>query len=204
MKLSLFSTPKQPNQSKDLRESRITPSDYQLYTKQNPTNQAGRPIESHNATVPNANLGTPIPVATSTIFIQQQILERLSLVTVLAGIIIFASSFQTLIQASQWLVVGFYGLTLVCLIITAFLRRLAFSLRATVLLIAIIALGVFTIVTEGQYGAGQIILFALPFFAALLTGMDIVLVWITGTMVQAAEHISVACVVGARLPHVVR
>jgi GAF domain-containing protein len=170
MRLSLFNTPKQPKQPKNLTESRNAPSNYHSHTNQNPSNQAVRPIEDSNVPGQNAGLRTPTPLDSSVISIQQQILERLFLVTIIAGIIIFASSLATLIQESQWLVVGFYGLIFVCLIIAAFLRRLAIPLRAAVLLIGIIVLGVSTILTYGHYGAGQVFLFALPFFAALLTG----------------------------------
>ena len=170
MKLSLFNNPNQPNPSRDLTIRSMGTTDHLLGKKHATKDIGEKPKDNHNIPFYDLAHGDPTPFGNTCGIIQNQILNRLYLVTGLSGMIVFASELHPLIQNSLWYAVGIVGLTLLGLIGTAFLHRKAFSLSVIVLFSSMIVLGLSTILVNQFYSIGQVFLLAIPFFAALLVG----------------------------------
>lgn len=109
--------------------------------------------------------------------LRQPALNRLLLVAVLLGAVVYVASLLHILQSAtpalnslQWVGLGLFSFIWIALIVAAFRRMLAYARRTIVLILAIFASGLATLLTSGLAGSGLVILFATPWIAAILTG----------------------------------
>jgi GAF domain-containing protein len=113
----------------------------------------------------------PIPEDHDTLqSIRQRILNRIFVVASLLGLVAFMINLPLFIQEGDWLVLGLYSFFFGILVLVAFQTRLAYPLRATILLIFLYAIGLLALLDDGLFGSGRVFLLSLPFFAAILMG----------------------------------
>ena len=157
MKLSIFRSPKQPKPSQ----------------AQSPNLWPEKPQEPPDHRNP---ISLPEPLAdlaradTLVDGLKQHILDRLFLISVGLGIIVFALNLPLAIQQSRWLALGLLSLVLLGLIAAAVLHRIAYAWRASILLLALFGVGLTSLVMDGLYGNGRIFLLVVPFLTAVLIG----------------------------------
>jgi GAF domain-containing protein len=162
MKLPIFNTPQ-----------RLTPEEYR---------QPGEIIASiadPNDVDPPADgtKDTRINVVDS---LRPKILDRLLWVAVLLGALVFAlilpgflekalpSAF--LMTPSPAFGLALYTLVWIGVVIAALRRRMVFARRLALLLLALFGTGLALLLTGGLAGSGQVVLMAIPFLAAILSG----------------------------------
>jgi len=119
MKLSIFNSPKETNQSRDLPIGRLGTTAYLKENQLEPMDSVGRLYDKPNTPFYTAPPGKPKPFDSTIGSIQNQILNRLYWATGVSGIILFASELPYLIQNSLWLGIGIISLALVCFFVTA-------------------------------------------------------------------------------------
>ena len=120
----------------------------------------------------------PIQVESSALDqLRQPALNRLLPVAVVLGAGVYIASLVRHLQTAtpaltslQWAGLVLFSLIWVALIVATFRRRMAYTRRTTLLVLALFVTGLATLLTTRLAGSGSVILFAVPWIAATLTG----------------------------------
>jgi GAF domain-containing protein len=119
------------------------------------------------------------------------VLNRLYVVACVLGVLAYLMNFVIQPTGANRLVLAGYAFVLALVVIAALARKLPLAVRTGVLLLALFAVGLGDLLTDGLYGSGRVYLLALPFIAALLIGRGgrtgaLILSLLTLTLVGAA------------------
>jgi GAF domain-containing protein len=174
MKLSIFNSPKRPKSPPDRLEVR---DDFQP-----PSGSADEPpgiqlvsVQETRASDDAASAGiSPAPDGPID-HLRQRILNRLLLVAVLLGVLVYIVYLPGMLQttnapALQWAVLGLYSLIWIFVIVAVARQRMAYARRAAILFLSLYATGLAFLLLGGTIGSGQAVLVVIPFIAALLIG----------------------------------
>jgi GAF domain-containing protein len=123
------------------------------------------------------------------------VLNRLYVVACVLGVLAYLMNFVIQPSGANRLVLAGYAFVLTLVVIAALARKLPLAVRTGVLLLALFAVGLGDLLTDGLYGSGRVYLLALPFIAALLIGRGgrigaLILSLLTLTLVGAAMSFS--------------
>lgn len=183
MKLPIFNTPSRPktDPERPLSQTDLPASYPSANAPPAPQTQPAPGIPSDNESQPFDPTGlAEHPAELLTVDpVRNAVLQRLLWVAVLMGILALAASLLRLIQpvapagagpgALQWSLPGLIGLAWIALIVALARRSLSYSWRTALLLLALFAMGMAALLTDGLAGSGPVILVAIPFIAAILT-----------------------------------
>jgi GAF domain-containing protein len=162
MKLPIFNTPQRP-----------TPDEYRQ-----PGETVAPPAVPSDIKPPaDGTNDTSMDVVDS---LRPKILDRLLWIAVLLGALVFAlilpGFLEPVLPSSSLMTLSFaiglalYTLVWIALVIAAVRRRMALARRLALLLLALFATGLALLLAGGLAGSGQVVLVAIPFLAAILSG----------------------------------
>lgn len=184
MKLPMFNTPPRPqtDPERNLAQTGLPasfePASESATSQTNPASPLA--ASGENDHLDTSGMQTHLLEGTALDPMRTAVLHRLLLVAVLLGLLASALSLLRLLQPGtptgtsldplQWATLGLNGLAWTAVIVAVALHRMTYTQRAALLLLALFAMGMAALLTEGLSGSGPVILVGIPFIAAILSG----------------------------------
>ncbi|MFM8322021.1 MAG: GAF domain-containing protein [Chloroflexota bacterium] len=165
MKLSIFSMKRTPGQAGD---DSAQPDGSGLPGAPGPGPAA--PAGDRSPQTGGLQNTTPLLASNTLLQLRRRILNRLYILTSLAGVALLLANLPLIIQNALWGTLAFYALMIAALMIFTFQRSLSYSLRMGMLTGILLAGGTATLMSRGLEGNGRLLLMLVPFFAAVLGG----------------------------------
>jgi GAF domain-containing protein len=175
MKLSIFNSPQRPKPPQDgSTTGEAAPGAFETNAERQPVQANVNPaLAGGDGQLSMAGF-SPSPDSPIDA-LRWQILNRLLLVTILLGVLVYLISLPGLLQGAftlslGWIALGLYSLIWIFALVAVLRKRMPYAWRAGALLLTLFASGLVGLLVGSAYGSGQVILFVAPFIAAVLLG----------------------------------
>lgn len=128
---------------------------------------AEKPVAFSETLRPSSPSDRAVPLSLAA-RLRRQLLDRLLIITIILGSLIFLVILPMLIEAQNWMVLGFYSLLLIGLIALRLTASLAYSSRSAIFLVMLAAAAGFLLADERLSGNGRLLFLLVPLYAIFL------------------------------------